>query len=57
VSLAEFPATPQTLIDSALANGAPDFVVRALRSLPSDASIETARELWIALDLEATDRF
>jgi len=31
VSLAEFPATAQSLIDSAAANGAPDFVLITLR--------------------------
>src|SRR5687768_810715 len=57
VSLAEFPSTAQSLIDSATANGAPDFVVRSLRDLPTDDQFETARDLWIALDLEATERF
>jgi len=57
VSLAEFPATGQSLVDSATANGAPDFVVRYLRDLPTDTTFATARDLWIALDLEATERF
>jgi hypothetical protein len=57
VSLADFPVTAESLIDTATANGAPDFVVRSLRDLPTDAPFETARDLWIALDLEATERF
>jgi len=57
VSLVEFPATPKSLIDSATANGAPDFVLRPLRDLATDDQYETARDLWIALGLEATERF
>jgi len=57
VSLTPFPATGGRLADAAANQGAPDVVLKALRGLSADASFETSRDLWIALDLEATERF
>jgi len=57
VSLAEFPTNTTALVNDAVARGAPDFVIAALRALPADQSLPAARDLWIALDLEATERF
>jgi hypothetical protein len=57
VSLASFPTTPEALIDDATRNGAPEFVTSALRAMRPGMSLETTRDLWIALGLNATDRF
>ncbi|MBB5867691.1 hypothetical protein F4553_001070 [Allocatelliglobosispora scoriae] len=57
VSLATFPATSLTLIESATANRAPDEVLDELRALPEDRSFETARDLWLELGLEVAERF
>src|SRR3954451_1121334 len=57
VSLTEFPTTAETLIGAATANGAPAQVINRLRALRPGTAFENTRELWIALGLEATDRF
>jgi uncharacterized protein DUF2795 len=57
VSLVSFPATAEDLISSAEAHDAPGQVVRLLRTLRPGAAFDNARDLWVALDLEATDRF
>jgi hypothetical protein len=57
VSLADFPATGKDLIRVAEENGAPDQVLTCLRGLGSAATFEHNRDVWIALDLEATERF
>jgi hypothetical protein len=57
VSLTPFPATAGKLAHAAAEADAPDPVLATLRGLPSDQSFETARDLWLALDLEATNRF
>src|SRR5829696_2647243 len=57
VSLASFPATAQDLMSIAMANGAPEGVIRPLRSLDSGAVFETTRDLWYALHLETKERF
>ncbi len=57
VSLATFPATAHDLVVAVSANGAPDEVISALGTLAPDANFETARDLWLALGLEARERF
>jgi hypothetical protein len=57
VSLADFPATAEDLIGVAEANGAPGHVAACLRTLRPGATFEHSRDVWIALDLEATERF
>jgi hypothetical protein len=57
VSLVEFPATAEQLIAGAEANGAPDQVVKRLRGLRPGTTFDTARDVWLALDLEASERF
>jgi hypothetical protein len=57
VSLATFPATAQDLSAAAAANGAPDEVTSALNGLAPEARFDTARDLWLALGLEAQERF
>jgi hypothetical protein len=57
VSLATFPATAQDLSAAAAANGAPDAVTSALGSLAPQTKFDNARDLWVALGLEAPERF
>jgi hypothetical protein len=57
VSLVSFPATAGQLCDAARQGGADDAVVKALESLPADATYPNARELWAALGLGDTGRF
>ncbi len=57
VSLVSFPATAENLISSAEANDAPGKVVQLLRTLRPGASFDNARDVWLALDLEANERF
>jgi hypothetical protein len=56
-SLVEYPTTPAEIIEIAEANLAPDPVMAELRSLDPQTKLETAHDLWVALDLEATNRF
>jgi len=57
VSLVEFPATAEQLIAAAEGNGAPASVTELLRGVRPGATFATTRDLWLALNLEATDRF
>jgi hypothetical protein len=57
VSLATFPATVQELVAAVAANGAPDEVTSALGGLEPQARFESTRDLWLALGLEAQERF
>jgi len=57
VSLVPFPATGQQIIDVASARHAPEVVLRELRTLPTDATVHTPRDLWTALGLRETERF
>jgi len=57
VSLATFPATAQDLTAAAAANGAPEAVTSALGSLAPQTNFDNARDLWLALGLEAQERF
>jgi hypothetical protein len=57
VSLVALPATAEQLIAGAQANGAPERVLDRLRGLRPGAIFETARDVWLALGLEAMDRF
>jgi hypothetical protein len=57
VSLAAFPTTTDDLIAAVTVNGAPDEVMSALGALEPRASFSNTRDLWLALGLEAKDRF
>jgi hypothetical protein len=57
VSLASFPTRARELIAAAESNGAPDQVLDQLRTLDAGEEFSTARDVWLALGLEATDRF
>jgi hypothetical protein len=57
VSLATFPATAQDLIAASQANGAPEQVTATLGGLQPQTKFDNARDLWVALGLEAQGRF
>ncbi|MBV1853680.1 DUF2795 domain-containing protein [Catellatospora tritici] len=57
VSLAGFPADGRRLAQYAADQDAPEPVLEQLGTLEPDRSFETARDLWLALDLEAETRF
>ena len=57
VSLVDFPATAEQLIAAAERNGAPATVTELLRGVRPGVKFETTRDLWIELNLEATERF
>ncbi|MDI1463998.1 DUF2795 domain-containing protein [Catellatospora sp. KI3] len=57
VSLAGFPADGRRLVQFAVERDAPELVLEQLATLEPDRSFETARDLWLALDLEAETRF
>ena len=57
VSLATFPASVRELAEVAEANRAPEPVISALDSLAPDMTLDTTRDLWLALGLEAPQRF
>jgi hypothetical protein len=57
VSLATFPATAGDLIAASKATGAPNDVTAALEGLQAQTTFDNARDLWVALDLAAQERF
>jgi hypothetical protein len=57
VSLHPFPTTAGELADAVAAAGAPQAVTQALVSVPADSRLENTRDLWLALGLEANERF
>jgi hypothetical protein len=46
----EFPADASTLVATATEEGAPDWVLEALASLPGDRRFATIGEAWAAVD-------
>jgi hypothetical protein len=57
VSLAQFPTTVGELITVVSEKGAPAEVLTQLGSLPEWTPLASGRDLWVALGLEATNRF
>ena len=56
-SLAGFPAAAEELIAAAESNGAPGQITGILRGLRPGTSFDSARDLWVALNLESGERF
>jgi hypothetical protein len=57
VSLAQFPTTVGELITVVSGKGAPEEVLTRLGDLPEWTPLASSRDLWVALGLEATNRF